>query len=92
MTLGHRESQYEKQIKEYENNLNQATRNTENMQAELANLAQEKASHDKKSNNTIESLKQDYERQYEMLKSQLTELQDRGLINLRSFISLSLIR
>jgi len=79
MTLNQRESVYEKQMQEYENNLNQATRQTESIQSELAKLEEEKLSHEIKSNNIINSIKQDYERQYEMLRTQLLELQDQGL-------------
>ncbi|CAF2768032.1 unnamed protein product [Rotaria sp. Silwood2] len=75
MTLSQRESYYEGQIKEYENNLNQAMHETQNIQNELVKLEEEKKMHDNKSNNTINSLKQDYEKQYEILKSQLAELQ-----------------
>ncbi|CAF4009752.1 unnamed protein product, partial [Rotaria sordida] len=77
MTLNQRESHFQQKIKEYENNLNQAARKTENIQSELVKLEEEKALHDKKSNNTINLLKQDYEKQYEILKNQLVELQNK---------------
>ncbi|CAF4825203.1 unnamed protein product, partial [Rotaria sp. Silwood1] len=77
MTLNQRESYYKQQINEYENNLNQAMRQTQKIQNELVKLEEEKSSHDNKSNNTINLLKQDYEKQYEILQSQLTKLQDK---------------
>ncbi|CAF3513773.1 unnamed protein product [Rotaria socialis] len=77
VTLSERETFYEKQIKQYENNLNQAMRETQNIQTELAKLETEKATHDENFNTTINTLKQDYERQYEILKVQLTQLENK---------------
>ncbi|CAF3770324.1 unnamed protein product [Rotaria magnacalcarata] len=75
--LNERETFYEKQIKQYENNLNQAMRETQNIQTELVKLETEKATYDENSNNTINTLKQDHERQYELLKEQLTQLENK---------------
>jgi len=76
MTLNEREIYYEQKIKEYENNLNQAIRETQCIQGELEKLEQEKILHDNKSNQIINSLKQDHE----ILKSQLNEFQNQGLV------------
>jgi hypothetical protein len=73
-------NQYEQQIKDYENNLNQVTHETQTIQTELAKIEEDKILHDNKSNTTINSLKEDYERQYEILKNQLIELQNHSLI------------
>ncbi len=77
-TVNQDESHYEKQMKEYENNLNQATTETQHIRTELAKLEEEKVLHDNKTNSLINSLKQDYERQYEILQNQLNELQTQG--------------
>jgi len=79
LTLNQCEQHYEIELKEYENNLSRANRDTQNIQAELARLEEEKILNDNKLNSIINSLKQDYERQYEILKKQLTELQDQSL-------------
>ncbi|CAF4743492.1 unnamed protein product [Rotaria sp. Silwood1] len=76
-TLNERESHYEQQLKEYQNKLDQSTHETQTIQSELLKLQEEKSSNEKKSIDTINTLKQDYERQYEILKTELTELQDR---------------
>ena len=69
---------YETQIKEYEDNLNRATRETQQIQAELAKLEEEKILNENKTKTIINSLKRDYETQFETLKHQLTEFQDQG--------------
>ncbi|CAF1050769.1 unnamed protein product [Adineta steineri] len=69
------DSLYEQQIKEYENNLNEATRQTDNIKAELAKLEEDKVLHEQKCNNIVDSLKQDHERQYEILNTQLVTIQ-----------------
>ncbi|CAF2613624.1 unnamed protein product [Rotaria sp. Silwood2] len=76
-TLNERESYLEQQIKEYQNKLDQSTHDIQTVQSELIKLQEEKISNEKKSIDTINTLKQDYERQYEILKTELTELQDR---------------
>jgi broad-specificity NMP kinase len=82
MTLNEREIYYEQQIKEYENNLNQAIRETQCIQGELEKLEQEKILHDNKLNTIINLLKQDHE----ILKSQLNEFQNQGLVLLLLFL------
>ncbi|CAF1202420.1 unnamed protein product [Adineta steineri] len=69
------DSLYEQQIKEYENNLEEATRQTDNIKAELAKLEEDKVLHEQKCNNIVDSLKQDHERQYEILNTQLVTIQ-----------------
>jgi multidrug resistance efflux pump len=87
--LHQRGSEYEQQIKEYQDNLEQASRETENIRIELAEVQEEKASIEKISHDTIESLKQDFEKQNEILK---TELQDRGLMIVSSLITISFLK
>ena len=65
---------------EYEQNLKEATRQTENIQAELAKLDQEKLLHEQKSNTVVHSLKQEYESQFEAMKAQMAVLQEKGLM------------
>ncbi|CAF0876473.1 unnamed protein product [Adineta ricciae] len=77
LMLNQRESFFEQQIKEYENNLNQATRQTESIQNEFAKLEEDKAVHEQKSNSVIFSLKQDYENQFDQLKLELIQLQEK---------------
>ncbi|CAF1284245.1 unnamed protein product [Rotaria sordida] len=76
-TFNERESHYEQQIKDYQNKLDQSTHEIQTVQSELIKLQEEKTINEKKSIDTINTLKQDYERQYEILKTELTELQDR---------------
>ena len=78
MALNEQQTDYDKQIREYERNLEQAMQRTQAVQNQLVELQQDKSSHDHKANETIGSLKEDYERQYEQLQIQLVELQDRG--------------
>ena len=73
-------SQCDIQMQEYETNLNRATHTTEQIQAELTKLEEEKARHDEKTNNFISSLKEEYE----VLNNQLAELQNRSRLNLLS--------
>jgi DNA repair exonuclease SbcCD ATPase subunit len=89
--LNERESRYEQQIKEYQTKLDQSNHDLQNIQSELTKLQEEKVYNEKKSNDIINSLKQDHERQYETLKTELTELQDRGLMILNSFFSISVL-
>ncbi|CAF3949096.1 unnamed protein product [Adineta steineri] len=72
-----RESTFEIQLKEYENKFGKLNDQLETNQSELLKLQEEKISNEKKSTEAINTLKQDYERQYEILKTELTELQDR---------------
>ncbi|CAF3799451.1 unnamed protein product [Rotaria sp. Silwood1] len=77
-TFNERESHYEQQIKDYQNKLDQSTHEIQTIQSELIKLQEEKTFNEKKSIDTINTLKQDYERQYEILKTELTELRDRN--------------
>jgi len=90
-TLNERESHYKQQIQDYENKLEQSIHDIQTIQSELTKLQEEKISNEKKSNDTINTLKQDYERQYEILKTELTELKDRGLLVLFSLFFSSII-
>jgi hypothetical protein len=56
---------YETQIKEYEDNLNRTTRETQQIQVELAKLEEENILHDNKTKMIINSLKHDYETEYQ---------------------------
>ena len=76
-TLSERQMKYDEQIREYERNLEQAVQRTQAVQNQLVELQQDKSSHDHKANEAIDSLKEDYERQYAQLQNQLVELQDR---------------
>lgn len=60
------------------------------MQSELTKVQEERLANEKKYTDTINTLKQDHERQYASLKTELTELQDRGLfgLSIRSFVIL----
>jgi len=55
-------------------NLNEREQQLKDIQLELTKLQEEKDLNEKISNDTINTLKQDYE----ILKTELTELQDRG--------------
>jgi chromosome segregation ATPase len=57
-TLNERETQYEQQIKDYQNKLEQSTQNIQTIQLELTKFQEEKNSNEK----IINSLKQDYEK------------------------------
>ena len=81
VALNQSNSQYEKQIKEYEEDLNRAARETQSIQNKLVKLDAEKTAHENKSFNTINVMKQDFERQYQNLNTQLTKLHDRGVIS-----------
>ncbi len=73
-----RESQYEQQIKEYQSNIDQASRETEKVRTELKQIHEENLSKEKQTNDLINTLKQDYEKQGEKLQQELIELKDRG--------------
>lgn len=82
--INERQSQYEQEIKDYQNKLDKTTHDFQNSQLELTKLQEENNSNEKKSNETINTLKHDYD----SLKNELNELQDRGLV---SSFSLSLM-
>jgi len=60
--LNEREIYYEQQIKEYQNNINQATRETEQIRAELKQIHEENNLKEQKTNELINELKQNYEK------------------------------
>lgn len=74
MTMNERETHYEQQIKEYQNNINQTTRETEKIRAELQQILEENNLKEKQTNALINELKQNYE------KLQL-EINDQGQFN-----------
>jgi DNA repair ATPase RecN len=75
LEVSERESQYEKQIKEYKSNIDQAIRETEKVRTELKQIHEENLSKEKQTNDLINKLKQDHEKQCEKLQN---ELNDRG--------------
>jgi hypothetical protein len=77
--LTERESQYEQQIKNYQIKQEQLTRDLERMQSELTHSHEDKLSIEKQANDSNESLKQDYERQLDLLKIELNKIQDQGI-------------
>ena len=77
--LREQQSQFEQKIQEYERNLADAVRTTQTVQSQLVEWQGEKVRHDQKSNQTIQAMKEEYEKQYEALQRQLTELHERGL-------------
>ncbi len=75
MALNERETYYEQQIKEYQDNLNQLTRETENVRVELKHIQEENDLKEKKTNDLVNELKQNYEK----VQNELMDLNDRGL-------------
>ncbi len=60
--MNEREIYYEQQIKEYQDNINQATRETEQIRAELKQIHEENNLKEQKTNELINELKQNYEK------------------------------
>ncbi len=60
--MSERESQYEQQLKEYQSNLNQAHEAAEKVRADLSQIREENLSKEKQINDSIHTLKQDYEK------------------------------
>jgi chromosome segregation ATPase len=79
MALNERESHYEIQIKEYQTKRDQAVREIQDLRNELIKLQEEKSSNEKQLNDLINSLKQDFEKQIQSFKTQITELQHQSL-------------
>jgi hypothetical protein len=76
MILRERESQYEQEIDEYQKNLELSIIQNQNIQSELADLQQEKESNENTLNDIINSLKEDFEKQIQILKTQNIESQE----------------
>jgi hypothetical protein len=68
------QSHYKHEIDEYQKNLELSIRQTSDVQSELANLQEEKELNEKILNDMINSLKIDFEKQIEILKTQNIEL------------------
>jgi uncharacterized coiled-coil DUF342 family protein len=71
MTLNERESQ----LKEYQTKGDQASQEIQ----DLRNALEEKNSKEKQLNDSINSLKQDFEKQIQSLKTQITQLENQSL-------------
>jgi len=76
MILRERKSQYEQKINEYQKNLELSIIQNQNIQSELADLQQEKESNENTLNEIINSLKEDFEKQIQILKTQNIESQE----------------
>ena len=63
MALNERETHYETQIKEYQTKRDQAVRETQDLRAELTKLQEDKTSHEHQLTDSINTLKQDFEKQ-----------------------------
>lgn len=68
-------------MRDYEKNLEEATRQTQSIQEQIHRFQEEKLDHDRKTKETIDKLKEDYEKQYEDLRTQLNQLQSQGEAN-----------
>lgn len=79
MALNERETHYEQQIKEYQNKRDQAVRETQDLRTELTKVQEEKACSEKQLNDSLNSIKQDFEQQIQTLKTQITELESQSL-------------
>jgi predicted RNA-binding protein with RPS1 domain len=77
MNLREHKLQYEQEIDEYQKNLELSIRKIEDVETELANLQEEKESNQKLLNDIINSTKEDFEKEIEILKTQYVELQER---------------
>lgn len=78
MALNERETHYETQIKEYQNKRDQAAREAQDLRTELTKVQEEKSSNEKQLNDTINSLKQDFEKEIHSYQTQITELEDQS--------------
>ncbi len=78
MALNERETHYESQIKEYQTKRDQAARDTQDFRTELTKVQEEKSSNEKQLNDTINSLKQDLEKEIQSYQTQITELEDQS--------------
>jgi phage host-nuclease inhibitor protein Gam len=78
MALNEREAHYESQIKEYPIKREQSLLEIQDLQTKLTELQEEKTTNENQLNETINTLKQDYEAQYKELQTELDELNERG--------------
>jgi chromosome segregation ATPase len=79
MTSNEREIHYENQIKEYQTKRDQAVREIQDLRNELTRLQEEKTSNEKQLNESINSLKQDFEKQIQYFNTKITELENQSL-------------
>lgn len=79
MASSERESHFEAQIKEYQAKRDQALQETEARRAELAKLQGEKESQEKKLNEMVQTLKDDFSKQTESFQTQIAELENQSL-------------
>jgi hypothetical protein len=77
MNLREHKLQYEQEIDEYQKNLELSIRKIEDVETELTNLQEEKESNQKLLNDIINSTKEDFEKEIEIVKTQYAELQER---------------
>ncbi len=73
MALNERETHYEIQIKEYQTKRDQAVRETQDLRNEFIKLQEEKTSNEKQLNDSINTLKQDFEKQIQSFQTQFTD-------------------
>jgi phage host-nuclease inhibitor protein Gam len=78
MALNEREAHYQSQIKEYQIKREQSLLEIQDLQTKLTKLQEEKTMNENQLNETINTLKQDYEAQYKELQIELDELNERG--------------
>jgi len=79
MGSNEREIHYENQIKEYQTKRDQAVREIQDLRNELTRLQEEKTSNEKQLNESINSLKQDFEKQIQYFNTKITELENQSL-------------
>jgi septal ring factor EnvC (AmiA/AmiB activator) len=79
MALNEREIHYETQIKEYQTKRDQAVREIQDLRTELAKFQEEKSLNEKQLNDSINTLKQDFEKQIQSYKTQINELENQSL-------------
>jgi phage host-nuclease inhibitor protein Gam len=78
MALNEREAHYQSQIKEYQIKREQSLLEIQDLQTKLTELQKEKTTNENQLNETINTLKQDYEAQYKELQTELDELNEQG--------------
>ena len=79
MASSERESHFETQIKEYQAKRDQALQETQDVRAELVKLQGEKESQEKKLNEIVQTLTDDFTKQTESFQTQLAELENQSL-------------
>ena len=77
--LSEREAHYETLINEYHTNRDQGILEMQDLRSELVKLQEEKIANETQLNDSINRLKQDFEKQINSLKTQITELENQSL-------------